>query len=348
VDGRDEKRQRVLARLGEVQDRLTRVETREQVARALGQLVYRPTGRPRFAPRTLHDILRYPSRGQLWVVASSTGIGKTTLLLHTVDELVRQAYKIAVLGLEQEDWELRTAFACLRAGVHRAIAVENSWAEHADGDEMYARVQQALAEQNEPPLVELLKLLPQRYITLDVLEEAVQDAAQWGAKIVVVDHIHHIAAGKRSFAEYTAIVQACKRLAEEHEIVMLVAAQVGRRGSFGTALQRYMPAQIKDIEGGDVLAQNANVIFGLYRPLIVPATKEDKARLRMAEKGLIQANEVLRPWRMGVNVMKHRSRGELEGKRVVLRLENGKLYDDNNDDDDTLLPAHLAGLVNRS
>lgn len=30
---------------------------------------------------------------------------------------------------------------------------------------------------------------------------------------------------------------------------------------------------------------------------------------------------------MGVNVMKHRTRGELEGKRIMLRLQDGHLLD---------------------
>jgi replicative DNA helicase len=301
-------------------------QTETQIGSALYKLDLHPPSRPRFEPSALHDLVRFPIPGQLWVVAAPTGIGKTTFLLSTIDGFLEQGVKVAMLGLEQEPDELRIAFACLRAGVPRAVAIENSWSEHERGADWFGRVQDHLLLQGEAPLASTLKLLPQRYINTEVLSEAVAEAMDWGAEILVVDHIHHIQTGG-SFNEYKTLVQQCKKLAEDANLVALVAAQVGRRGSFGHALQRYMPPHLRDIEGGDILSQNANVVIGLYRPLIDPDTDDKRRAIRAAELGRADPSSVLRPWTMGVNVMKHRTRGEQEGKRVMLRLQDGRLLD---------------------
>jgi replicative DNA helicase len=312
-------------RAGLVQE-LAKLEVDHQIFLAKRKMTLNPGIRPKFLPESLHQAVRYPSRGQLWVLTAATGIGKTTFLLSQIESLVSQEIPVAMLGLEQEPDELRMKYACLQSGVSFAVAEENSWSEVSGGLYDFERVQSALVQQLSPENVKHLKFLPQRYIDLEVLEQAAKDAAQWGARVMVVDHIHHIQSGG-SFNEYRKIVQACKRLAEEYKMVMLVAAQVGRKGSHGHALQRFMPPEIKDIEGGDVLAQNANVIVGIYRPLKPIVTDADKAKLKAAQARMIEPMEVLRPNTMGIVVMKHRARGEMEGRRVLLHLERGRLTD---------------------
>lgn len=298
-----------------------------QVVRAHDALTPDPSPkRVRFGPDSLHAIARFMVPGQFWVVAGNAGIGKTTFILSTLDDLLLAGKKVAVLGLEQEDYELRTAIACLRARVPRWIAIENSWKEHEHGADMYERVHWQLESQVQSPLREQLLLLPDRYIDGKALVKAAQKAEAFGADVLIVDHINHIRAD--SFTEFGKIVQLSKKIAEDSGLVNLTAAQVNREAmKGGHRLSRYMPAQLHQLYGGGVIEQNAVVVLNIYRPVMHPTTKAETSLIQAAMKGEIEATSVLQPNRMGVAVLKHRPRGEMEGRRTILTLTDGKLHD---------------------
>jgi KaiC/GvpD/RAD55 family RecA-like ATPase len=301
----------------------------EQVGRAEGALTLAPRRRLRFKPHALHGITRYLVPGQFILVTAATGIGKTTFLLSTADDFLLLGKKVAMLGLEQEDHELRTALACLRAGVPRHIAIENSWLEYADGREMFERVRHQLDAQACSPLLDQLLLLPHRYIDTKTLITAAKEAHDFGAEVLIVDHIHHIQAGA-DYSEFARLVQASKKIAEDFGFVNLSAAQINReslRASGSHRLTRYMPAQLHQIQGGGVIEQNVNMALNLYRPVMVPKNDEETKKLKAAMRGEIEPGEVLQRNRMGVAVLKHRSNGSLEGRRCILALEDGKVVD---------------------
>lgn len=300
----------------------------QQVERALERIAWDPNGirRFRFRPAGLHAIARYLVPGQLWIIAAATGIGKTTLLLCAADDFVLDGARVAYLGLEMEDHELRTAHACLRARVPRWVAVENSWSEQPGGREMAKSVMEHLFAQRKHPLVDRLLFLPHRYIDAGVLKQAAKEAAAFGADILIVDHLNHISSS--SLNDFTHIVQLSKKIAEDHGLVNISAVQMNRdavRG--GHKLTRYQPMQLQHMYGGGVIEHNAVVVLNPYRPIVTGADETTKKLILAATKGDIEPTSVLQKDRMGIAVLKHRPRGELEGHRCVLRLEHGKLYD---------------------
>lgn len=302
--------------------------TDRQVERALDGLTYDTTGlrRLRFRPNGLHNIARYMVAGQLVILAAGTGIGKTTSLLSFADDFLMDGARVAYLGLEMEDHELRTAFACLRARVPRWMAVENSWAEHADGREMAKQVMHQLFAQKKHPLRDQLLFLPHRLLDKRTLVDAAKQAGKFKADVLVVDHINHGKAG--SYGEWTDLVHLSKSVAEDYGFVNLSAAQVNReavRG--GHRLTRYQPMQLHHIQGGGVIEQNAVMVLNPYRPIVTGTDPTTQGLIKKAMKGEIEPTFVLQKDRMGIAVLKHRVRGELEGQRCVLKLEHGKLVD---------------------
>jgi hypothetical protein len=300
----------------------------DRVHRARRKLTLDPrkVRRFRFRPEALHNVARFLVPSQLWIVAAGTGIGKTTFLLSTADDFILQGARVAYLGLEMEDDELSVAFACLRAGVPRWVAVENAWSERPNGGDEFQRVQHHLSSQWLDPLVGQFKILPHRYLTQSVLWEAAEEAADWGADILVTDHINH--GEKDSFEDFSARVKLAKRVAEEFDLVHVAAAQINRdavRG--GHRLTRWGPMQLHHIQGGGVIEQNAVVVLNPYRPLVTGTDETTKRLIKMAMKGDIEDTAVLQKDRMGVAVLKHRPRGDLVGQRTVLRFEHGKLLD---------------------
>lgn len=300
----------------------------DRVTRAFGKLTLDPRAarRFRFRPDALHSIARFLVPGQLWIVAAGTGIGKTTFLLSVADDFILGGAKVAYLGLEMEDDELATAFACLRARVPRWVAVENAWSERPDGEAQYQNVLRHLQAQSLDPLVNHLKFLPQRYITPAILVEAAAEAHDWGADILIVDHINHVET--EGYADFAKLVKLSKRIAERYDLVNISAAQINRdavRG--GHRLTRWGPMQLHHIQGGGVIEQNAVVVLNPYRPLVTGTDETTQRLIKAAMKGDIEDTAVLQQDRMGVAILKHRPRGDLVGQRTVLRFESGKLTD---------------------
>lgn len=299
----------------------------DQVARAAGSLTLDTSTirRFRFRPNALHQIARFMVPGQLWVVAAATAIGKTTWGLSTTDDLLIDGARVAYLGLESEDFELRRNFACLRARVPVAVATENSWDEQPSGADMYARVQHQLDAQMVSPLLETLLLLPQREINAKVLLEAAAQAKDFGADVLVVDHANH---GEYDYTSFSKLIRLSKAVAERNDLVNITLAQMSRAATHGGhRLTRYQPMQMQHIQGGGVIEQNAVVVLNLYRPIVTGTDETTKRLVKQAMKGDIEAKYVLQPNRMGITVLKHRVRGELESERCVLKLEHGKLTD---------------------
>jgi replicative DNA helicase len=182
--------------------------------------------------------------------------------------------------------------------------------------------------QLEEPLIDRLLFFPDRYLSLDALEQAAEEAKDLGSDILIVDHLNHME-GSSDPRELKRIVQRAKALAEQYKLLVLAAAQINRASyQGGHRLTRYMPAQLQHIMGGSAIEQNAVVVLNLWRPVIVPIDKREKALIEMAKKGEIEPSLVLQPMKMGVVDLKNRIDGSLESKRCVLQLEpNGKLFD---------------------
>jgi len=298
----------------------------DQVGEARNRLSYAPAALPRFKPDALHDAVRFLGPGQLWIVAAQTGIGKTTFTLSTIADWVSMGIKVCLVPTELEDWEVRRDLACLTADVDKRIAIENTWHEHADGMEMLERVDEALRLQAEPPWSDHLMVLPYRTVTDEVLLDAGKAAQEFGAKLLVVDHLDHIDYDKRqTFALAGKIARAAKATAEEYGLTVLGMKQIHNAAAMGDPLQRYMAPQLHQLQGGGLTAQNAAVVLGIYRPLVELFGDEGKKRLAAVRAKLLDAREVLMPNTMGVVVLKHRPQGQLEGRRCLLTVRHGRV-----------------------
>lgn len=298
----------------------------DQVGEARNRLAYAPGGHPtRFRPDSLHDAVRFLSPGQLWIVAAQTGIGKTTFTLSTISDWVDMGIKVCLVPTELEDWEVRRDLACLRSDVDKRIAIENSWHEHADGMEMLTAVDAELQEQMEPPWSDHLMILPYRTVTDEVLLEAGKLAQEFGAQVLVVDHLDHIDYEKQAFGLAGKIARAAKAAAEEYGLSVLGMKQIHSAAALGDPLQRYMAPQLHQLQGGGLTAQNAAVVLGIYRPLVELFGDEGKKRLAAVRAKLLDAREVLMPNTMGVVVLKHRPQGQLEGRRCLLTVRHGRV-----------------------
>lgn len=302
----------------------------EQVGEARRRLRASPVQPVRFVQPSLHAVARSLSPGQLWMVMAQSGIGKTTFALSVINDWVESGIKVCLVPTELEDWEVRRDIACLRAGVHKSIAIESSWDEYADGDAMLKRVDEEIRKQAIPPFSDHLMVLPIRELDEMAILDAGKTAAEFGARVLVVDHFDHIDYGGRaanSFGATGRIARAAKAAAEEHDITVLGMKQVNTEAAKGDVLNRYMPPQLHQMQGGGLNHQNAVVVLGLYRPLKKVETEDDLNRLKAVRARLIDPSMVLMPNALGIVVLKHRPDGRLENRKCILTLNNGRLIE---------------------
>lgn len=303
----------------------------DAIEAARERLTYRPAKRVRFIPNGLHNILRYLSPGQFWVGAAHTGIGKTTFTLSVINDWVASGVKVCLVPTELEDAEVRRDLACLEAGVDKQLAIENSWDEHPDGLDMLERVDEALYAQSQPPYSDHLLVLPYKMLDEDVIVDAARAAHDFGAQVFVVDHLDHVDYDQRAaFGLAGKMSQAMKHVAEEYEFAALGMKQIHAAAAHGDPLARFLPPQLDQLQGGYLTAQNAVVVFGIYRPLLPLTGKEGEAILRGIRAKHIEPTTILMQNTMGVAVLKHRPNGKLEGRRALLHLEHGRVTDRNN------------------
>src|SRR5688572_21492851 len=116
------------------------LEAVEQVMEAEEDLYNDDTSSPHYPYAQLHSLIGPLAPGRVSVIAANPGIGKTTLATDLLDRLVAAGVGVDMLGLEQRPKELRTRWACLRAGVDSEIAFERAWKHHPNGEALRALV----------------------------------------------------------------------------------------------------------------------------------------------------------------------------------------------------------------
>jgi replicative DNA helicase len=287
---------------------------------------------PRYPYVGLHALAGALAPGRVTVVAANSGQGKTTFALDLLDKLASPPGSalfhkpVYFLGLEQKPKELRTKWACLRADVHAKHAFDKDWETIPGGLDLRARVADEFGKQRTAPLVERVLFDPTQLIDQAKLAKAGERARAIEANVMIVDHIDRIehGEGRNSYHELTQTMRLCTELADECGLHLIVFSQLNRNASIGDRLAKYQPPQMHHLFGGSVKEHEADVVLGINRPLRFGAAGD---ALKAARTGQGEVTAVLEPNCMQVTVLKHRLRGEQEGRRCFLAVHHGRLSD---------------------
>jgi replicative DNA helicase len=277
---------------------------------------------PRFPWDTLHDVVGALLPWQFWVLAAATGNGKSTTLMSLIATWLGEGRRVVMLPLEQPADIMRTYLAALRQGLDPRKVIPGKWLELPPGAK--DAVQRDLRWQATPAAAELLHFSPRAFVDELGLRATMKEAADFGAEVVVIDHLHRLQmTGHRD--GYHALVRICqllKELAKEFRIPVLCAAQLNRGD--GDPLAPYRPPRPSSIQGGEVIRQECDVALGVFRPLSRTLSRDEEADIRTGQK---QVRDFLEPNCVGFHVLKHRLDGEQNGRVVRLRFDRGQLSD---------------------
>ncbi len=301
--------------------------------------------------RTADDFMQMPwaaldsitggiAAGDIWFLGGFSGDGKTTALTSAVDCWYEKGKRIYYLGLESRPNILKTHWACKRLGLDAGEVLSGKSLAWYDWPHRKAELAAVIRSFDEGQTAAQVHFSPVEFVDGEALRVAMRDAREFGADILILDHIDHIEGDHGTPYEVSRdVCMTLLRQAQSFGVRCLVATQFNNDAVKGNRIGRYLPPQPSHVFMGGHKRQIASGMLGLYRPLKANLTTDE---MRDFQRGLLEPQHVCEPNVMGVVCMKHRLFGKHEGRRVYLGVEKGKVVDL----PETELGALLHGIKN--
>lgn len=275
--------------------------------------------------RAVDDLVSGIGEGDIWFAGGFSGDGKTTFLTSAVDRWYESGKRIYYLGLESRPKILLTHWACKRLGLDAGEVLSGLSLGWHDWPARRAELSGMIRSLEEGQTAAQVHFSPTEFVDGPALRQAMRDAKEFGADLLILDHIDHVEG--ESGTTYEVSREVCVTLLREAQATgmrCLVATQFNNDAVRNNRLGRYLPPQPNYVYMGGHKRQIAAGMLGLYRPLRHGLEAEE---MRAFQRGTLEPKDVCEPSTMAVSVMKHRLFGNREGQKVYLRIEKGKATD---------------------
>ncbi|HEX5178122.1 MAG TPA: DnaB-like helicase C-terminal domain-containing protein [Gemmatimonadaceae bacterium] len=314
--------------------------TSDQIADALLSLELHADCYVRWPWAALDDLYGGMAPGTVHYVVAFSGMGKSTFIGSATLRWAAVGTRVDVMPLEVRANTFRTYLACQSLGIDPGLMLSGDFWRRKDAIELRERVSDAVRSQIKEPFFSRVQVHGAADISAAGLRRAAQIARERGAEVLVVDHIDHVEGdADRWQSQYGASVQVNRealRIAQDTGLVLICMSQANQAALSGSHdhLAKYAPLRDNHVLNGGHKRQNATGMIGLYRPLIAEPDNGSQAdveafreSIRLARAGAREPHTVLEPRTMGINIMKSRTHGEREGKRIALTWDNGRIVD---------------------
>jgi KaiC/GvpD/RAD55 family RecA-like ATPase len=318
----------------------TDAEARAQVRDAVHELDRCADSYVRWPWAALDEVYGGMGRGQLHYVVGFSGLGKSTFIASAILRWAAQGQRVVVLPLEVRANVFRTYLACQSLGIDPGLMLSGDYHRREDAPQLRVRVKEAVFEQATEPFCSQVIVHDSCDVSVDTLRRAAWTAEEAEADILVIDHVDHLEADRSSqsrlYETSVAVNRAALRIAQDSDLVIIAMSQANQEALRGTQdqLAKYAPLRDNCVLNGGTKRQIASGMLGLYRPqLSAPegGTQADvdawKEIIAAARRGDREPQTALEPCTMGVNLMKSRSYGGREGKRIMLAWQSGRIVD---------------------
>lgn len=271
--------------------------------------------------------------GSVSIVGAFSGGGKTTFVSSFVAELLKARKKIFVMALETTPDHFRTYLACQQLGIRPGDILSGESHRMPNGAALRDAVHAQIETQFED-LGEVLRVSNEETINNVRLQKAFEEAAAWGADMVLVDHIDEIDPDNPSdlFAESVRTVKGGARWARRYQLKAFFTSQLNNDAAKGNKLSKYQPPQVPHFYMGQHKIHVSHTVLGLFRPIRQrrhgESVEEYRQALDAAKSGDLEPQTALEQGKMGVNLVKSKFYGEREGRRTKLSVRQGKVYDE--------------------
>lgn len=268
------------------------------------------------APGTLHYVV-CPSKG-----------GKTTLCRTAASHWVHEGKRVYYAGLEMTAKLLRMMYAADDCGVDPGDVVTGAWLQRPDVDVLRDQLRAAWLEQDAPSSpYRNLKFAPFQSVDRTVAREMMQVAADWGADVVIVDHVDHVDGSKSGSGDYQGMKETQHlflNLAQTHNMKVILTSQMNTTGKSQDLWRDHRPLRMEHVKYGALKLEVATTMVGMYRPVRVGLTKEEKQSVEAGERSVFDMLEV---GVNAVNVLASRPYGSRIGNRAYVGWDRGRIVD---------------------
>lgn len=299
-----------------------------------GRLANRPESAfLKFPWPTLAQLTGNIPPGSVSFVGAFSGGGKTTFVSSFVTELLKAKKKIYVMALETTPDHFRTYLACQQLGIRPGDILTGATHSMSNGEALRESVKAQIESQFDD-LGQLLRVSNEESINNVRLQQAFEEAHTWGADMVLVDHIDEIDPENASdlYAESVKTVKLGAKLARRTEMKAFFTSQLNGLTAVGNKLSKYQPPQAQHFYMGGHKIHVALNVLGLFRPIRARRVDETpdayRKALAAAKSGEMEPQSALMQGKMGINLVKSKYYGEREGRRVIVSVRHGKVYDD--------------------
>ncbi len=311
------------ARAGDLRAKHEAVQA-EQVRDAIVRLDLPDAAFLRFPWPALDAVMGGHGPGTMGFVIARLKSGKTSFLLSLMQRLFASGRRIYYAGLESRPLNLRTQWACRQLHLDPGDVLSGEYRRWMNRDQIRADVKAALAVQHTDPAYLRVRFAPHPRVDIKVMHEICVEAHEFGADVVVVDHIDHIRADGSPYVASREVVEVAKELTHRYDLHLIAASQINREGMAGDPFRNYRPVREEHVKMGDQKLEACDWAIGVYRPLRSTITKQDRADF---EAGKLQIHDLLADYTMAINVMAHRLYGSRAGTKVDLGFFRGEVYD---------------------
>lgn len=276
---------------------------------------------PRWGCKDLDKTVGAMIPGDLVVVGSLSGNGKTSFLMSQMDYLASRGTPTLYLPLEVDPVDIRRKWAAWKLGLDYVHVARNDWHLLPEGSQ--DAHEGMLEEQGRNRYVQFP---PDRRVSVAGLVGWVRWAVEHMAvRCVMIDHLHRMdfGAGDQYRIQVTEAMRAIKDLAREYGLVLIAAAQLNQHGD--DVMDRYFPPALKRLKESAGIGEEADVVLMLSRRLKGVLDAEETRAVR---SGLKSERDFAEAHTMAVTCRKHRLADEVAGDRtVLLHVQDGRVSD---------------------
>lgn len=273
---------------------------------------------PRWAWLDVDALVGAMLPGDLVVVGSLMGNGKSTLLMSQMDHFAAQRVPVLYIPLEVDPSVCRLRWAAWRLELDAKAVIRQEWFRLPEGAR--EAVEGVLGEQADDPFIHFA---PPKRITLKGMLEWCQWAKEHvGCRVVMLDHLHRMDFGTDGANHRVNVTDAVRRLkdmARELDMVLIAAAQLNRSSDPVDAYTIPLLSRLKESAG---IAEEADVALMLSRKLKRDLPEHWTNALRL---GQINETDLAEPGVMTITCRKHRLDDDARDRSAYLTVHNGRL-----------------------
>lgn len=303
-------------------DQELRAIAADQTAEAVALLSVDFDHEPHWFNSKLGDMLGPILAGDFVIVAARPSNGKTTFMLNQTVGFLKQGLAVVYIGTEMKPARLKVLLACSELGYDPALALQGKW-QHLPTNARSNLIDKVT--EYEESLANKLVCVPNDRPSLADVAEWVGKAADMGAAVVMIDHLHRMNWGdpSRLTELMTEGLRRMKSLAINFNLRILAAAQL-KRGNQYDPLADYMVPPPDAIKQSGAAEEEADTVIMLHRALKHDATEGD---MQLVRRGQLPVQSVIEDGAMALHISKSRLVGDARDHEVRLYVGKGRLFE---------------------